>query len=375
MYNDYSLVMMRNLALKFIFDYITLYLTLSLLYRHNIEYLKKDLIVIGDYDNVEFFLNESTINARKDLNIQYFIDSKAEIFDFASINNILLCTDYIIILPSVSDKIKNLLIDFSNENQKICFLIPNHNEISVNNSKISFFGDIMTFRIDKFGLTVEQRFLKRLFDIFISVIGLLILLPVFLIIMIVIFLSDKKNPFYIQSRITKGLKEFKLIKFRTMIPNAEMKTGPMLSTKNDSRITKLGSILRKTRLDEIPQLINVFLGQMSFVGPRPERKFFVNQFSSEEKTYLYRHRVKAGITGYAQVKSKYDTNYLNKLKFDLYYIKNYSLFLDIYIIFLTVFMVFKFETANGVNLSKVDYEFISCNDLEYVYKIKIREVR
>jgi lipopolysaccharide/colanic/teichoic acid biosynthesis glycosyltransferase len=160
-----------------------------------------------------------------------------------------------------------------------------------------------------------------------------------------------------------------------MIPNAEMKTGPMLSTKNDSRITKLGSILRKTRLDEIPQLINVFLGQMSFVGPRPERKFFVNQFSSEEKTYLYRHRVKAGITGYAQVKSKYDTNYLNKLKFDLYYIKNYSLFLDIYIIFLTVFMVFKFETANGVNLSKVDYEFISCNDLEYVYKIKIREVR
>jgi lipopolysaccharide/colanic/teichoic acid biosynthesis glycosyltransferase len=134
-----------------------------------------------------------------------------------------------------------------------------------------------------------------------------------------------------------------------MIPDAEKLTGPVLATENDPRITKVGRFLRATRLDELPQLINVFKGEMSFVGPRPERQYFVEQFNELYPHYQYRLRVKPGITGLAQVLGKYDTDVADKLRYDLLYIRNYSFLLDLQLIFQTIRVVLTPERARGIS--------------------------
>lgn len=140
-----------------------------------------------------------------------------------------------------------------------------------------------------------------------------------------------------------------------MIENAEALSGPMLAQESDNRITKIGYILRATRLDEIPQIINILRGDMSIVGPRPERPFFVEQFKKEIPEYDLRHRVKAGLTGLAQVQGKYNTTVREKLKYDLLYINGYSLALDIKLIMQTLNVLLRKESTEGVK-EQVDYE-------------------
>jgi len=161
-------------------------------------------------------------------------------------------------------------------------------------------------------------------------------------------LDDKGPVFYKQERITENNKIFKLYKFRTMKVDAEEETGPTLALKDDPRITRVGKILRSTRLDELPQLVNVLKGEMSIVGPRPERPHFAEKFSEEIEDFKYRVLVKAGITGLAQVLGKYTTSPENKAKFDLLYIKNYSLLLDIRIMLNTIKVFFEKESSMGV---------------------------
>ena len=143
-------------------------------------------------------------------------------------------------------------------------------------------------------------------------------------------------------------KPFMGFKFRTMVDNAEGKTGPVLAAERDQRITKLGGLLRSTRLDELPQLINVLKGDMSLVGPRPEREYFIKQFEQQIPHYIYRMTVKPGLTGLAQVKGKYTTSSSDKLRYDLMYIKNYSLLLDLKILFQTILVVLEREQSKGV---------------------------
>ncbi|MBC7324452.1 MAG: sugar transferase, partial [Moorella sp. (in: Bacteria)] len=153
--------------------------------------------------------------------------------------------------------------------------------------------------------------------------------------------------FYVQERAGLGGKPFKLIKFRTMVDGAEDATGPVLATENDTRVTRIGRILRATRLDELPQFLNVLKGDMSIVGPRPERPFFVNQFREALPAYKHRLRVKPGITGLAQVEGKYDTEPEDKLRYDLYYIRNYSLLLDLQLIIQTLRVMLIPESSRG----------------------------
>ncbi|SHF52147.1 Sugar transferase involved in LPS biosynthesis (colanic, teichoic acid) [Caldanaerobius fijiensis DSM 17918] len=169
-----------------------------------------------------------------------------------------------------------------------------------------------------------------------------------LIIALLIKLTSPGPIIYKQVRITEKNREFNIYKFRTMYKDAEKLTGPVLATDDDPRITKVGKILRAARLDELPQLFNVLKGEMSFVGPRPERPFFVAQFEKQHPTYTYRHNVKAGITGLAQVLGKYTTDFDDKLRFDLMYITNYSIWLDIKIILLTIKTAFMKEASSGV---------------------------
>ncbi len=185
-----------------------------------------------------------------------------------------------------------------------------------------------------------ERFLKRGFDLLGAVGGLLLLLPLlpFVALAIKVF-SPGGTVFYRQERVGRGGRVFELVKFRTMVPDAEQATGETLAEPDDPRITRVGRFLRRTRLDELPQLWNVLKGEMSFVGPRPERPAFVADFARRIPGYHERHRVKPGITGLAQIRSYYHTRAENKLRYDLAYIYNYSFSLDLLILLETVKVV------------------------------------
>ncbi len=187
----------------------------------------------------------------------------------------------------------------------------------------------------------EKR-LKRFIDVLVSFIILTISLPVIVVSAIAIKLDSKGSVFFTQKRCGMNAEIFKMIKFRSMFQDAEKKTGPVWSSKDDPRITRVGKIIRKLRIDEIPQFLNVLKGEMSIVGPRPERPFFVEKLSEEIPYYKRRLKVRPGITGWAQVKHKYDENIEDvkvKLRYDLFYIENMSLRMDFKIIFRTIFVV------------------------------------
>ena len=191
--------------------------------------------------------------------------------------------------------------------------------------------------------TFYSKRLKRGLDILLSIIGLTLLLPSWFLLMIILKIDSKGPIFYRQKRCGKNEKYFNIIKFRSMIIDAENKTGPVWSGLEDKRITRVGKFLRRLHLDETPQLINILKGEMSIVGPRPERPYFIKKLIKEYPFYQRRLKIRPGITGWAQIKQPFDTNVKDvrqKLKFDFYYIENLSFRLDIKIILNTIWVVF-----------------------------------
>lgn len=197
------------------------------------------------------------------------------------------------------------------------------------------------------GFTFEQRLVKRTMDIVLSLIAVILLSPVFLITAVAIKLYDGGPVFYCQDRCTKDGKVFSIYKFRSMIVDAEKNGKSMPAIDKDPRITPVGNIIRATRIDELPQILNILKGDMSIVGPRPERVEHVELYSKQIPEFPYRMKVKGGLTGYAQVYGKYNTSAYDKLKLDLMYIQNYSLLLDIELIFKTVKILFMKESTEG----------------------------
>lgn len=256
-----------------------------------------------------------------------------------SIMDLMLVSD-IVVFGDLPAKERDAFAKFCIEHQKYVLLRPNILDIAMANSRIEQFEDLALIKAKPFGLTIEQRFIKRLFDIVVSGIGLIFALPIMIIASILIFLTDGASPFYMQKRITVGNREFNIYKLRTMKVNAESATGPTLAVKDDDRITWIGKILRSTRIDELPQLINVFLGDMSIVGPRPERQFFIDKNCETVPEFKYRTSVKAGLTGFSHISGRYSTRPEEKIITDLIYIQNYSFIWDIKIIIETVRVVF-----------------------------------
>ncbi|MBK8098468.1 MAG: TIGR03013 family PEP-CTERM/XrtA system glycosyltransferase [Planctomycetes bacterium] len=180
--------------------------------------------------------------------------------------------------------------------------------------------------------------LKRVMDIVVSLVGLLLAIPICVLATIAIKATSRGPLFFTQERVGQDGKPFKLVKFRTMCADAEKQTGPVWAQKNDARVTRVGRLLRLTRIDEIPQFLNILAGQMSFVGPRPERPHFVEQLKAQIPFYPLRHTIKPGLTGWAQVRHPYGASVedaMEKLRYDLYYIKNVSLLFDLNIILRT----------------------------------------
>jgi exopolysaccharide biosynthesis polyprenyl glycosylphosphotransferase len=198
------------------------------------------------------------------------------------------------------------------------------------------------------GLQMHQIFVKRLMDIVLSAIGIVIASPFMLVIALLIKLYDHGPVFYRQVRLTKDGKRFRIIKFRSMRVNSE-KDGARLMVKGDKRVTPVGRVLRNIHFDELPQLFNILKGDMSIVGPRPERPEIFTRYEEEIPEFCFRLKVKAGLTGYAQVYGKYNTTPYDKLKLDMIYIENFSLLMDLKLILMTVKILFQKENAEGVD--------------------------
>ena len=191
-----------------------------------------------------------------------------------------------------------------------------------------------------------NRFIKRFMDIVLSSFGLIVLSPVFLILAALVKFTSPGPVFYVQKRIGEDGRRFAMIKFRTMIQNAEKGVGRVWAQKDDPRRTKVGGFFRKTNIDELPQLVNVFKGEMSLVGPRPERPNFVGKFKEDIPRYMARHKIKSGMTGWAQVNGlRGNTSIEERTKYDLHYIENWSYTFDLKILFMTIMKLFVMENA------------------------------
>lgn len=260
--------------------------------------------------------------------------------------------DLMIVCADLSLKDKAEIVHFCHSHGKQVFLIPDVYEIFCSEVELDKIDDIPVFRPRYLKPALEQRSLKRILDIVISGAAMLVLLPIIILVSIVIKLDSSGPILYSQVRIGRDEREFKVYKFRSMQSDAEDATGPVMAIEKDPRITKLGNFLRATRLDELPQLFNVFMGDMSIVGPRPERPFFVQKFKQEIPEYVYRHNVKPGITGMAQVYGKYNTTPYNKLIYDLIYIQKCNVLTDLVIMLQTVRVLVTKSSTEGVGVNK-----------------------
>jgi exopolysaccharide biosynthesis polyprenyl glycosylphosphotransferase len=334
-------IFLIGFVIQFLLIFTTKYLILKFIISKRVE--KDILIAVDSMEEAEYIAKKILLDKNNFDNIRYIChDINKRTYEL--INTV----DKVYIGDSIANTDKLNIINYCSEKGKAIYLIPSLYEISLVDFKVSQVDDLLVFKIEDLGLTYEQRVIKRILDITISSIGLIITSPLIMIISIIIKLYDGGSVFFKQERVTENNRLFNLYKFRTMIEDAEKHTGPVLATEKDTRITPLGRFLRASRIDELPQLFNVLKGDMSIVGPRPERPFFAEQFNEEIDGFKYRVYVKAGITGLAQILGNYSTDPKTKSKYDLLYIKNYSLLLDIKIIFNTIKIIFLKSSSKGV---------------------------
>lgn len=254
-----------------------------------------------------------------------------------------------VVISDVPAEIRNDILKFCYEHQIRTYVTPKLSDIIVRGARDISLFDTPLLLVRSKGLTVTQRTLKRLLDIVLCAIAMIPAAPVMLLVALAIKLEDGGPVFYKQMRMTLGGREFGILKFRSMIVDAEKYSGAVLAAEDDPRITKVGKFIRATRLDEIPQILNILKGDMSIVGPRPERKSFVEEYCEKIPEFRYRMKVKGGLTGYAQIYGKYNTSPYDKLRLDLMYIENYSLMLDIKLILMTIRIMLSKESTEGID--------------------------
>lgn len=305
----------------------------------------KTLFIGKEVDKDYLFLKLSTRSHFIKLNIEAdFIDITTPMKSiFRKIDN------YKSILMDVEDSSKReSLIEYSQSLNINVFIIPNLNDVLIKNSEFTHLYDIPLLKIDaETRMVVLTKISKRILDITISLIGIILSLPLLLFAFVLIKLEDRGPLIYKQKRLTQNNKEFYVYKIRSMINNAESNGKAVLAKENDHRITKVGTYLRRFRIDEIPQLINILFGDMSLVGPRPERPEMYEIIEKEIPNFRSRLKVKAGLTGYAQVYGKYNTQLKDKLIMDMEYISSISLLLDLKIVLMTIKILFIKDSTEG----------------------------
>lgn len=252
-----------------------------------------------------------------------------------------------VLINDLPDQDESRILKICFDLNKRVYFTPKLSDIIVRSSENLNLFDTPLYLCRNLGMSDFQRLIKRIFDIVFSSVALLLTLPLMIVTACAIRLEDHGPIFFKQERVTLGGRRFMIYKFRSMITDAEKDGRPNPARDHDSRITRIGSFIRRTRIDELPQLINILKGDMSVVGPRPERWEHVEKYTDSIPEFAYRLKVKGGLTGYAQVYGKYNTTALDKLKLDLEYIMNYSLILDLQIILETVKVLFQKEPTEG----------------------------
>jgi exopolysaccharide biosynthesis polyprenyl glycosylphosphotransferase len=305
---------------------------------------QKKLLVIGSQDEVEQALE-------KIMHLPQGIFEVIKVLDPKRLDDIdiwLDQTDAVMITGSLDMEQKNRVIRSSFDRNLDVFIIPDLYEIILTRAVMTQVHDTPVIECHDMQLTFPQQFAKRLFDLALALVLSLPALPLLLVTGLAVRLSSPGPVIYAQERVGYRGKPFTLYKLRTMIPDAESESGPVFASEEDDRVTSVGRFLRAARLDELPQLYNVLRGDLSIIGPRPERPYFVEQFQKKMPEYGLRHLVKPGITGLAQVAGHYATNTHDKLRYDLYYLSDYSLLMDFRILLQTIPTLFNREASKGI---------------------------
>lgn len=325
--------------------------SLSCCYIYNVIYMKnqspKDLLMV--YGNEEALELETKMAVRTD---KYrFSEMISTEEGFENICNRIREHDAVL-LNDVPAQLRNDILKYCYTNAVRVYATPKLSDIIMSGAEEINIFDTPLRLIKGNGLTLEQRFVKRTMDIVLCSIAMIVAAPIMLVVAIAIKLEDGGPVFFTQKRATIDGKTFDILKFRSMIVDAEKYGQVIPATEKDPRITKVGNVIRATRIDELPQILNILKGEMSIVGPRPERVEHVEKYSKEVPEFSYRLKVKGGLTGYAQIYGKYNTSAYDKLRLDLMYIEKYSLLLDIKLILMTLQIMLRKESTEGFKEEK-----------------------
>ncbi len=331
--------MMIMTAIQFIYVFLWCYISNKFYFK---LYKAREVLFLYEAETPSIVLDK--MNRRYD---KYHISDVVRITDSVNFKDVIKGYDAVA-LDRVNPSLREQCIrDCYAQNVRL-YLVPSFDDVILESSMMINLLDTPLYLMKNRGLSFEQELLKRFFDLLISVIVLLVLSPIMVLVALLIKLEDGGAVFYRQKRLTIGGKIFRIYKFRSMRENAEADGKAVLMQKDDDRITRVGRVIRKCRLDELPQLLNVIQGDMSLIGPRPERPEIAEEYYRTMPEFSFRLSGKAGITGYAQVMGKYNTTPYDKLVFDLMYLENYSLLFDIKIALMTLKTVFNAEATEGV---------------------------
>ena len=336
----------RYLLLGIVQSVVIIFLTIFLVDLYRKLFKPQQILEVYGGDSCE---NTEFMNTRPDK--YHIVDSISVDVGLDEIVSMLNKYEAILLNDIPSEDKNDILKECFRIGKRVYFTPKISDIIGKNSEDINLF-DTPLFLCRNSGISGGQRILKRVFDLFFSILALIVLSPIFVLVAVAIKLEDRGPVFYKQDRVTIGGKVFGIVKFRSMIEDAEKDGKPIPAGEDDDRITKVGRFIRATRIDELPQLINIIAGDMSIVGPRPERVEHVEKYTQDIPEFAFRLKVKGGLTGVAQVFGKYNTSPLNKLKMDLYYITNYSLLLDLQIIFETIKILVQKESTEGFSKEK-----------------------
>ncbi len=303
------------------------------------------LVVYGVYDYEDMLTKMESrhdkYNIRASINISEGLDKIKEVIpNYESV-----------ILYDLPAEERNLILKYCFHQSIRVYVTPKISDIILNGTDTIHLFDTPLLLARNNGLNFQQRFFKRILDLMISLCMFIVTAPFFVIVALIIHFYDRGPVFYKQQRLTQNGKVFNIYKFRSMCQDSEV-NGARLAMKDDDRITPIGRFLRKTHLDELPQLLNIIKGDMSIVGPRPERPEIAETYEESIPEFGYRLSMKAGLTGYAQVYGKYNTTPYDKLKLDLLYLENYSIFLDLKLILMTFKIIFQKDNTEGVDANQ-----------------------
>lgn len=331
--------MLLLIVIEFALSFLLVYLFTFIYHR---MYVPKDMLMI--YGNKKAITLKIKMERRSD---KYHISRVLSAYTPREVLKEEMRKHDAVVLNDVPAEVRNDILKFCYNEKIRTYVVPKITDIILRGSEDINLFDTPLFLVKGNGPTLMQLAMKRLFDIILSVIALIPGLPIMLVVSIMIKLDSPGPLLFKQARITKDGKSFNILKFRSMIEGAEKDGLAHPATEEDPRITRVGKRIRKNRFDELPQLFNILKGDMSIVGPRPERLEHYEKYCKEVPEFYYRTKVKGGLTGYAQIYGKYNTSPYDKLRLDLMYIENYSLLLDLKLILMTLPTLLKRESTEG----------------------------